>query len=327
MAKIRAIDMFCGAGGSSWGAAAAGVSMVAGFDHWELAARVYAQNFPGARTYVDDIASLWPRLLIRDIGRVDLILASPECTNHSPAKGSAKKDEKSRRTAFEVVRFAKVFRPRWVVIENVLHMRSWFRYAEFLESLSKLGYHIQEEIINAAEFGVPQRRRRLFIICDLDQRPAPLKPQVQKYVPAEKIIERGNGWGFSPLRAPGRAASTLRRADRAVDELGKAEAFLMVYYGTDAAGGWQRLSEPLRTITTIDRFALVEPKGRGHRMRMLQPPELQAGMGIPPEFRITLGSRRDKVHLLGNAVCPPVITAIIRSLVSPAGRGTTEGSQ
>ena len=54
----------------------------------------------------------------------------------------------------------------------------------------------------------------------------------------------------------------------------------MVYYGTDAAGGFQTLNRPLRTITTLDRFAYVRPNGIGHEMRMLQPPELAAAMGF-----------------------------------------------
>ncbi len=51
MSKIRAIDLFSGAGGSSWGARSAGVQIVAGFDMWELAGQVYKDNFPEARFY------------------------------------------------------------------------------------------------------------------------------------------------------------------------------------------------------------------------------------------------------------------------------------
>ncbi len=95
----------------------------------------------------------------------------------------------------------------------------------------------------------------------------------------------------------------------------------MVYYGSDAAGGWQRLDQPLRTITTVDRFALVRPDGKGgHEMRMLQPDELQAAMGFPPEFTLNGTTRRQKIHLLGNAVCPPVMQAIVKSLTEPGER-------
>lgn len=50
-------------------------------------------------------------------------------------------------------------------------------------------------------------------------------------------------------------------------ELGEDTSFLLVYYGTDGCGGWQRLDRPLRTVTTIDRFALVEPSATGHNKK------------------------------------------------------------
>src|SRR5439155_531221 len=97
--------------------------------------------------------------------------------------------------------------------------------------------------------------------------------------------------------------------------------FLVVYYGTDkggaSMGGWQTLDVPLRTVTTLDRFALVKPRRRhGKTFRMLQVPELVKAMGFLPirQFRLPQGSRREKIQLLGNAVCPAVMEAIVRKL-------------
>ena len=78
MDRVRAIDLFCGAGGSSQGAESAGVEILAGFDIWPPAVRTYAANFPKARVFQNDIRSLSPKDLRREIGNVDLILASPE---------------------------------------------------------------------------------------------------------------------------------------------------------------------------------------------------------------------------------------------------------
>jgi len=77
---MRAVDLFCGAGGSSLGAAAAGVEIVAGFDIWPVAAWVYAANFPRARFHLCDLAILVEsdiRVMRDDLGPVDLLLASP----------------------------------------------------------------------------------------------------------------------------------------------------------------------------------------------------------------------------------------------------------
>ena len=118
--NIRTIDLFCGAGGSSTGARKAGAQIVAGFDNWAPAVSVYRENFPEAsRVFGEDIRKLSPAEVRREIGDIDLILASPECTNHSVAKGKTERDEESRMTAFQVLRFAEEFLPQWIVIENV----------------------------------------------------------------------------------------------------------------------------------------------------------------------------------------------------------------
>ena len=88
----------------------------------------------------------------------------------------------------------------------------------------------------------------------------------------------------------------------------------MVYYGSDGAGGWQSLERPLRTLTTLDRFGLVTWDGRTAMLRMLQAPELKRAMGLDDKYRIEQGTRRDRIRLLGNGVCPPVMEAVVRSL-------------
>lgn len=102
-----------------------------------------------------------------------------------------------------------------------------------------------------------------------------------------------------------------------MESIGSNTPFLLVYYGSDAAGGWQRLDVPLRTVTTLDRFALVKPHKGGHEMRMLQVPELKRAMGFPSSYRLEYGTRRDKIRLLGNAVSPPVMAAVIKALTKP----------
>jgi DNA (cytosine-5)-methyltransferase 1 len=112
----------------------------------------------------------------------------------------------------------------------------------------------------------------------------------------------------------GRAAATLARARAAIASLGEGKSFLIVYYGSDKAGGWQTLDRPLRTLTTLDRFALVEWEGGEARMRMLQVPELKAAMGIGEAYRLPHGTRRDHVRILGNGVAAPVMQAVVETL-------------
>lgn len=312
--NLRTIDLFCGAGGSSYGARKAGANIVAGFDMWSTAIKAYQTNFPEAKTYEGDLRQLKPEQIKNEIGDIDLLLASPECTNHSLAKGAKERDEASKMTAFEVTRYAKVFRPKWIVIENVVEMQSWSGHAKLLEELWSLNYYVKETELNAADFEVAQSRKRLFLLCSLSTENTEIKKNEDAEInAASTIIDWSDNYKFTPLYKEGRAQNTLIRAENAINALGKKESFIMVYYGT--GDGWQSIEDPLRTITTLDRFALVKPTSRGHKMRMLQPEELKLAMGFGIDYNLNIGvTRREKVKLMGNGVCPPVMTSIIKDL-------------
>jgi DNA (cytosine-5)-methyltransferase 1 len=313
--QLRTLDLFHGAGGSSYGARLAGAEIIAGVDSWPIAGAAFRTNFPEATVFTEDINAISAEWLHSVIGDIDLLLASPECTNHTCAKGGAERCEKSKMTAFHVVRFARAFLPKWMVIENVIQMTSWSKHPQLLEDLWALGYYVKEEKLNAMDFGVPQSRRRLFLICTLEGEPNVIASRKRRVMPARSIIDTKTNYQFSPLFAPQRAQGTIDRAERAISALGRKEHFLIVYYGTDGSGGWQSLDKPLRTITTLDRFAYVKPTPKGYMMRMLQPEELKLAMGFNKTYKLEAGIRRDKIKLMGNAVCPPVMNTIVSAIV------------
>ena len=314
---MRTLDIFCGAGGSSAGARSAGSEIVAGIDCCPIATGTYAANFPDARVVTSRLEDVDLAAFKGAIGRVDLLLASPECRNHTCARGAAPRDEASRATALMTVDYARAFRPRWLVLENVIHMRPWSRYGELKNSLRDLGYHLEEHVLDASHFGVPQARRRLFVVGDLEGCPGlTLADGTGPGPPAQSVLDDPGTWRTSPLFSPRRAKATLSRAGRAFKALGGRDSFLVVYYGSDGSGGWQPLDRPLRTITTLDRFGLVEHDDDMWTLRMLQVPELRRAMGLADDFKLPLGTRRDRIRLLGNGVCPPVMEAVVRSLVA-----------
>ena len=122
--------------------------------------------------------------------------------------------ELSKDTAFQVIRFAKAFSPRWIVIENVVNMWKWTRYAEFKTALEKLGYHLQDQILNSAHFGVPQSRRRLFLVADRQQMPPKVTPRKSEPKKIADIVDLNGTYKWTPLRQPNRAKPTLERAER-----------------------------------------------------------------------------------------------------------------
>ncbi len=316
---IRGCDIFCGAFGSSAGARAAGVEVVAGIDMCATATATFAANFPTAHAMTSRLEDVEIGALSARVGPIDILLASPECRNHTCAKGSAPRDESSRDTAMQVVEYARALRPRWLVIKNVVYMRPWSRYGELKGRLGTLGYHLDERTLDASDFVVAQSRSRLFLVGDRTGAPnLSLRRYRGRRKSVKSILDAPGRWKTSPLFTARRAGTTLERAARGFEALGERKSFLLVYYGNDGSGGWQPLDRPLRTITTLDRFALVEHDGEGWRMRMLQVPELKRAMGFSDDFRLPVGTRRDRIRLLGNGVCPPVMEAVVRSLVFDA---------
>ena len=100
-------------------------------------------------------------------------------------------------------------------------MQRWDAYGEWLNKLQRLGYKTRELKLNAEHFGVPQSRRRLFVVADRDRDPVEPQPFHGKPVPIKRILHKGtenNGYNYRrrPLFGEGRAQPTIERAERAI---------------------------------------------------------------------------------------------------------------
>jgi DNA (cytosine-5)-methyltransferase 1 len=319
MAMLKFVDLFCGGGFGARGAVRGGGIPLLGLDAWDIATMTYQANFPEADVltkYIEevDIAALGKTY------KPDVLLTSPECTSHSIARGAKAGKESSRETALGIVPWVEAMKPRWVIVENVNRMKQWTRHNELVETIEDLGYTVSDLFLNSADFGSAQARKRMFLVCDRKgtsvSKEDLLKLVRKNRLSAEDIIDWDADYPTTPLEQPGRAKPTLERAQRAVAELGRKKPFIIVYYGSDYAGGWQTLDAPLRTVTTVDRFALVTWKKDIPLMRMLQPSELSKAMGGGTEHQLPHGSRREKVKLCGNGVCSDVMTAIFKWMAS-----------
>ena len=315
MQKLTFVDLFCGGGFGARGAVRGGGVPLLGLDAWGLATKTYKANFPDASILTERIEKVDTVELARRY-TPDVLLTSPECTAHSIARGAKPGQEKSRETAIGIVPWIASMKPRWVIVENVNRMKQWDRHDELLKTIKTAGYSVSSLYLNSADFGSAQARKRMFLICDrlgaTVTRDDLLIFSKAPKLTANDIIDWQSGFKSAKLHQPGRAKATLERAARAIKRLGRNVPFIIVYYGSDYAGGWQPLDVPLRTVTTIDRFGLVTwVKGVPH-LRMLQPSELLKAMGGGSEHRLPYGSRREKVKLCGNGVCSDVMTAIFQ---------------
>ncbi len=307
-------DMFCGGGLGARGAVLAGMTPVVAVDLWDVACQTYKANFPTATVLNERVEDIEPTAYCTP-GTLDLLLASPECTNHSVAKGAAPRSESSKETALYTVDWIAALQPKWFVIENVKEMKSWGRYIELLDLLRALGYQMREQVINAADYGAPQSRVRLFLIGGYNMAPPLITPPIDvKAKTVRDILDPDGTWPMTPVFVDGRAEATKARATDAIKTLGAEAEFLIVYYGSGKEKSWQTLDLPLRTITTIDRFALVKKVSNHWKMRMLQPSELARAMSLPDQHQFPIGTRRDKVKVCGNGVCATVIERIVHQL-------------
>ncbi len=311
---MKFVDLFCGGGFGARGATKGGGIPILAVDSWKIATDTYKFNFPNAKVINSKIEDINP-FSFSDKIKPDILLSSPECTAHSIARGAKSGSEKSRETAINIIAWAKALKPRWIVVENVNRMKKWNRHNELVNSLESLGYRVNDLMLNSADFGTPQTRKRMFLLCDRNGsiiKKDDLKIFHKQQVNARAIIDWTDRYPSSLLYIKGRAKATIERAERAIKSIGRNIPFIIVYYGSDYAGGWQKIDSPLRTVTTIDRFGLVTWKNDTPYLRMLQPSELIKAMGAGKEHKLPVGNRREKVKLCGNGVCSPVLEGIFK---------------
>jgi DNA (cytosine-5-)-methyltransferase len=169
MAEYTFIDLFSGCGGMSLGFELAGFKSLLAIDSWEDALVTYKRNRNIARTLCADIESVDIQRLKGDCfesSSVDLIIGGPPCQGFSIA-GKRVVDDERNALYKSFVRFVDEFRPKAFVMENVpniLSMANGTIKDAIIEEFSELGYKVECKVLLAADYGVPQNRRRAFFV-------------------------------------------------------------------------------------------------------------------------------------------------------------------
>lgn len=178
---LTVTDQFCGAGGSSQGVRnvskrIGGVEVKLALNHWELAIETHNTNFPDTQHECTDISACDPRRY----PSTDILITSPECTNHSLAKGqkavkkqmdlfaAGKMDaaaERSRSTMWDVCRFAEFHKYNCIIVENVVDARKWVMFDAWINAMYVLGYLHKCVYLNSMHcHPTPQSRDRMYIV-------------------------------------------------------------------------------------------------------------------------------------------------------------------
>lgn len=302
---MKAVDLFAGLGGFTEGATAAGVQVVWAANHWQVAVATHALNHPETAHACQDLRQAdWSMLPDHD-----LLLASPACQGHSQARGKDRPHhDATRSTAWAVVDCAEYHRPEIAIVENVKDFTKWVLFPAWHQAMTALGYSMSLNLLDAADYGVPQNRLRLFIVCSRSRNPIRLADRRGSQMPIAPHIDLQAGeWRKINRKVKPLKPNTLARIDNGRRAFG--DRFLISYYGNTFCG--RSLERPIGTITTKDRWAVID----GDRMRMLNVDECRAAMGFRPTYQLPKSSQLAK-HMLGNAVCPPLITEIIREIAA-----------
>lgn len=295
MSKILCADLFCGGGGTSTGMInafhRAGVNdyQLIGVNHWNIAIETNKINHPFEKLYCSTVQNVKPREAVPS-GRLHFLWASPECTNHSRAKGGRPKDEQSRATAWDILKWAQELYIDRIYIENVIEFLEWGpidskgrpmaskkgeTFRAFVAALESLGYHVDWQTMNAADFGAPTSRVRLIIQA--------VRGRGKIVWPEPTHAKEPGMFGEKPWRSareiidwsiPGKsifarkkplAENTIRRIESGIRKYwgGWAEPFLVILRGTkdsQCRASVRRLNEPLPTVSAGGIHAgIVEP--------------------------------------------------------------------
>lgn len=279
--KPRCVDLFCGCGGMSLGFEKAGFNVVAGFELWEPAMRVYADNFKHP-VFKQDLSNVEKSVAKIAQFKPELIVGGPPCQDFSTA---GHQDESLGRAILSVhySEIVTMLRPRYFVMENVANIRKSQAFKKVIRNFKGAGYGLTQRILDAAYCGVPQTRKRMFVVGALGEEDEFIGEELDKAL----------------------ADKPMSIYDYLGDKLGT-EYYFRVPTNYTRRGVFS-IYEPSMTIRAVDRPIPKGYKGNAndsaplHMARCLTPKERSYIQTFPEAFKFE-GSKTDQQTMIGNAV-------------------------
>ena len=169
------VDLFCGAGGASYGFASAGFNVVLGIDHLVPALETFRENHKNSSTILGDIEKVDDKMVYEAIDNTStkVLIGGVPCQGFSLNNRKRREDDPRNQLFYEFVRFIKILKPEMIMLENVSGMRSMKNgevveniKAEIISAGKEIGknYNVDYKMLNAADYGVPQLRNRLIFL-------------------------------------------------------------------------------------------------------------------------------------------------------------------
>jgi len=300
---MKAIELFCGAGGLSEGFRMAGFEIKFGLDIDKDSIETFSKNHPEAVWQLTDIRK------IDSIGYgrgVDVLLAGPPCQGFSTL-GKRFIDDPRNYLYKEYMRLLKQIRPKWIVMENVpglLNLAKGKFAFQILEDYSDIGYAVKMKVLNAADYGVPQTRKRVIFIGNrINKKISFPKRNVSKYKTVGEAFSNMNRKLYNNEK-PNHTSEIVKMMAKIPQGSSKFEVF-----GKGYRFSYIRLhpDRPSPTVCTAPTF--IHPFEHRH----ITPREAARLQSFPDSY-VFEGSRTSVYRQIGNAVPPLMAKAIAETI-------------
>ncbi len=346
------IDLFSGAGGLSLGAELAGIKIKIAVEKDKAAALTYSNNHHDVMVINDDISNFdhIPDSL-NDNHEERIIIGGPPCQGFSLSNVRTRNKENTKNWLFEeFLRVTEMWYPDWIVLENVsgiLKTADGYFWNQIKQSFSKLGYTLNEDVLCAYDYGVPQKRNRVFLVGNLHgiqyDFPKPDRNMVNTTVADAisdlPILMSGASYDKLPYKSEATSEYANRlRGDSAYSYnnlvSANSELILERYRHIPQGGNWENIPEELmrnytdrtRCHTGIyHRLSMDAPSSviGNYRKNMLIHPLEDRGLSVReaariqsfPDYYVFSGSIGQQQQQVGNAVPPMLANVVFEQLL------------
>lgn len=345
--KPKVIDLFAGVGGLSLGFKLSGFDVLLANEYDASIAAAYMQNHKSTKMVIGDITSLdLKQVFGKYSNKIDVVIGGPPCQGFSQ-KGQRKTIHDDRNFLFKYfVSVVKMVKPRYFVMENVPNLltagEGYFR-REIEELFNNIGYFLKYRVINSADYGVPQNRKRAVLIGKLGSS-APELPisknkkttiwdaisdlaylqsgegfeeqEYQRPVKTEyQKLLRGNSTKLFNHKATRHSPLALKRLsmippNSGKEMLPKEHLTKSIYSGT-----WTRMRKDEISVTITTRFDTPSSGKFTHPFldRAITVREAARIQSFPDNFKF-VGNKGSQMKQVGNAV-PPILAKVIAETI------------